>query len=76
VVWQWFDIGGRQTASNYMGKLLQTKQKFLTGSDDGAALMVFSSYDEDPAAARPALRAFLETHLASIDAVLAANARQ
>ncbi|WP_338769410.1 exosortase A [Massilia sp. METH4] len=75
VVWQWYDVGGRRTASNYVGKLLQTKQKFLTGSDDGAALMLFSPYDEDPATARPMLRAFLETHLASIDAVLAANAR-
>ncbi|MUI13281.1 exosortase A [Massilia dura] len=76
VVWQWYAIGGNVTTSNYTGKLLQTKQKFLTGSDDGAALMVFSPYDEDPAAAHPALRAFLETHLAAIDAVLAANARQ
>ncbi|MBB3223808.1 exosortase A [Pseudoduganella umbonata] len=76
VVWQWYDIGGRPTTSNYVGKLLQTKQKFLTGSDDGAVLMLFSPYDEDPASARPALRAFLQTHLASIDAVLAANARQ
>ncbi|WBS03251.1 exosortase A [Pseudoduganella sp. SL102] len=76
VVWQWYDIGGRPTTSNYVGKLLQTKQKFLTGSDDGAALMLFSPYDEDPATARPALRTFLQAHLASIDAVLAANARQ
>ena len=76
VVWQWYDIGGRPTTSNYVGKLLQTKQKFLTGSDDGAALMLFSPYDEDPASARPALRAFLHTHFASIDAVLTANARQ
>ncbi|HEX8603379.1 MAG TPA: exosortase A [Pseudoduganella sp.] len=76
VVWQWYAIGSRVTSSNYVGKLLQTKQKFLTGSDDGAALMVFSLYDEDPAVARPALHAFLEAHLASIDAVLAANARQ
>jgi len=76
VVWQWFAIGSQVTTSNYVGKLLQTKQKFLTGSDDGAALMVFSPYDEDPAAARPALHAFLEAHLAPIDAVLAANARQ
>jgi hypothetical protein len=38
--------------------------------------MVFSPYDENPAAARPALHAFLAAHLAAIDAVLAANARQ
>ncbi|TWI63013.1 exosortase A [Pseudoduganella lurida] len=76
VVWQWYDIGGRATASNYVGKLLQVKQKFLTGSDDGAALMVYAPYDENPATARPALRAFLRGHLAAIDAVLARNRRR
>lgn len=76
VVWQWYHIGDSVTASNYVGKWLQTKQKFLTGSDDGAAVMIFSPYDENPAAAQRALLAFLATHLGSIDAVLAANARQ
>ncbi|QGZ40598.1 exosortase A [Pseudoduganella flava] len=76
VVWQWYAIGGRVTASEYVGKLLQSKQKFLTGSDDGAALMVFTPYEDDPAAARPALRAFLREHLAALDATLAQNERQ
>ncbi len=76
VVWQWYAIDGKVTASNYVGKLWQARQKFLTGSDDGAAVMVFSPYDEDAATARPALRAFLQAHLAAIDAALAANARR
>jgi exosortase A len=76
VVWQWYWIGGTTTASNYVGKALQVKQKFVTGSDDGAAVMVFAPYDEDPAAARPALRAFLQSELGALEAALAANRRQ
>lgn len=76
VVWQWYVIDGKVTASNYVGKLWQSQKKFLTGSDDGASVMVFAPYDEDPATARPALRAFLQAHLAAIDAALAGNARR
>lgn len=75
VVWQWYWIGGATTPGDYAGKLLQVRQKFLTGSDDGAAIMVFAPYDEDPATARPALRAFLRSELAALDAALAANRR-
>jgi EpsI family protein len=76
IVWQWYAIGGRVTASEYVGKLLQSKQKFLTGSGDGAVLMVFTPYEDAPAAARPALRAFLREHLAALDATLAHNERR
>jgi exosortase A len=76
VVWQWYAIGQRTTASDYVGKMLQTKQKFLTGSDDGTAIMLFSPYDENVAAARSAMRAFLQAHITKIDAVLARNTRQ
>lgn len=76
VVWQWYWIGGATTASNYVGKALQVKEKFVTGSADGAAIMVFAPYDEDPAAARPTLRAFLQSELGALDAALAANRRQ
>jgi len=76
VVWQWYWIGGVTTPGEYTGKLLQVKQKFLTGSDDGAAVMVFAPYDEDPATARPALRAFLRSELAALDVALAANRRR
>ena len=76
VVWQWYWIDGATTPGDYAGKLLQVKQKFLTGSDDGAAVMVFAPYDEDPATARPALRAFLRSELAALDAALAANRRR
>jgi hypothetical protein len=63
------------TSSNYVGKMLQVKGKLLTGSSDGAAVMVFSPYDEDPAAARAAMRAFLDSNLMPLDQALASARR-
>lgn len=73
LVWQWYWIDGVATSSDYQGKLLQIKQKILSGSDDGVALMVFSPYDTKPEAARAALEVYLKSNIAAIDAVLAAN---
>ncbi|WP_028103221.1 exosortase A [Pseudoduganella violaceinigra] len=75
LVWQWYWINGSMTSSDYVGKLLQAKSKLLTGSSDGAAVMVFAPYDEDPAAARGAMRAFLDSNLAPLERSLAANRR-
>jgi EpsI family protein len=75
LVWQWYWVNGNMTSSNYVGKLLQVKEKLLTGSGDGAAVMVFSPYDEDPAPARAALRAFLDSNLTPLEQALAGNRR-
>jgi EpsI family protein len=75
LVWQWFWVNGSMTSSNYVGKMLQVKGKLLTGSSDGAAVMVFSPYDEDPAAARAAMRAFLDSNLMPLDQALASARR-
>ena len=74
LVWQWYWIDGRATTSDTMGKLLQIKQRVLTGGDDGAAVMLFAPLDdagEHPEAARAALRAFLADNLGALDATLA-----
>ncbi|RSZ59313.1 exosortase A [Massilia atriviolacea] len=73
LVWHWYWIDGSTTSNDYAGKLLQIRQKLLHASDDGAAVMVFALYDEDPEPARVALRAFLKDDLAAIEAALAAN---
>lgn len=75
LVWQWYWIGGRLTSNDYVGKLLQAKEKLTTGSSDGATVVIFSPYDEDPAPARAALREFLAANLAPLDTVLARNKR-
>ena len=73
LVWQWYVVGGKMTNSNYVGKLLQAKEKMLTGSGDGAAVMVFCAYEEDPAVARAVLRDFLNTNLAPLQAAVASK---
>ena len=75
VVWHWYWIDGATTRNDYVGKLLQIRQKLLHGRDDGAAVMVAAAYDEDPETARAPLRAFLAADLARIEAALAANLR-
>ena len=76
VVWQWYWIDGGFTANDYLGKLLQTKERLLMRGDDGAGIMVFAHYDENPETARAALRSFLAAQLPSLESTLAANRRQ
>jgi exosortase A len=75
LVWQWYWVNGNMTSSNYVGKLLQAQAKLTHGSGDGAAVMVFSPYDEDPAVARSAMRAFLDSNLKPLDQALASTQR-
>jgi exosortase A len=75
LVWHWYWIDGSSTSNDYAGKLLQIRQKLLHASDDGAAVMVFAAYDDNPEPARVAMRAFLQGDLAAIEAALAANTR-
>lgn len=73
LVWQWYWIDGTFTVSDYHGKLLQAKEKFLLNGDDGATVMVFAPFSENPDQARAALRRFLHDNLVPLEAVLAAN---
>lgn len=73
LVWQWMRIDGHVTASNIVGKLWQTRAKFLFHGDDGAAVILAAPYDTDPATARDTLRAFAASQGAAIDAALAAT---
>jgi exosortase A len=75
LVWRWYWIGGKMTQSNYVGKLLQVKNKLLNGSGDGAVMMVFSQYDENPAAARDAMREFLNKNFSALSTTLASSQR-
>ncbi|MCE3607669.1 exosortase A [Massilia sp. P8910] len=75
LVWHWYWIDGSTTSNDYVGKLLQIRQKLVHASDDGAAVMIFAPYDENPEPARVAMRAFLKGDLAAIEAALAANTR-
>ena len=76
LVWYWYWIDGKTTSNDYIGKILQVEQKFLHGSDDSAAVMIFAPYDEKPDEARLALHDFLVSNLAPIDDILASNKKQ
>jgi exosortase A len=75
LVWHWYWIDGKTTRSDYAGKAYQVEQKVFHGSDDGAAVLVFARYDENPETARATLRAFLADNLAPVEAALAGNNR-
>ena len=71
LVWHWYWIDGRATTSDTLGKLLQIRQRALSGSDDGAAVMLFAPLGDQPDGARAAMRAFLADNLGALDATLA-----
>jgi len=76
LVWQWYWIDGQFTVNDYLAKLLQAKEKFLMRGDDGAAVLLFAPYDENPDTARAAMRDFMNANLAALEAVLAGNKKQ
>ena len=76
VVWQWYWIDGGFTANDYLGKLLQAKERLLMRGDDGAGILVYARYDENPETARAALRNFLAAQLPSLGSTLAGNLRR
>ena len=75
VVWQWYWIDGGFTANDYLGKLLQAKERLLMRGDDGAGIMVYARFEENPETARAALRSVLAAQLPAMEGALAANRR-
>ncbi len=70
VVWHWYWIDNQFLTNDYLGKLLQAKEKFLLNGDDGAAVMVFAPYGDRPEEARAVLRDFLNANLGAFEARL------
>jgi EpsI family protein len=70
LVWDWMRIGGRETTSNAVGKLLQAQSKLLLRGDDGAAVMLSAPFDEQPDAARATLLSFLLDNYKNINDTL------
>ena len=70
LVWQWYWIDGKFMANAYQGKFWLAKQKLLMHGDDGAVLIFYAPYEENPEKARASLRQFLSTNLAGIESSL------
>ncbi|WP_295991402.1 exosortase A [Rugamonas sp.] len=75
LVWRWYAIDGQPTASDYVGKMLQSKQKMMTGGSNGVVVMLFSPYDDDPEVARARMTQFLQGNAASLRATLTGGHR-
>jgi len=73
VVWHWYWINGKSVTSDYMGKLLQAKNKLLLQGDDGASVMILAPYEDNPDEARSLLREFLAENLSALETALANN---
>ena len=76
MVWHWYWIDGRFTASDYVGKLLQAKGKLLLQGDDGASVMLVTPLTGTQDASRTTLRNFLNTNLAPVQSVLVQSHRR
>ena len=70
LVWHWMWIDGHNTTSNVVGKLHTAKAKLLFHGDDGALLVLATPVNDDPQAARAALRAFMARGGEAIEATL------
>lgn len=58
LIWSWYWIDGQQTANDYIGKVLQAKEKLLMRGDDGATVVLFAPFRESREEARAMLREF------------------
>lgn len=67
LVWRWYRIGGRDTASPQRVKLTLAKAKLFGGDDGGAEIVVAAPYDEQTAPAEAAMRDLLAAMLPAID---------
>ena len=73
VVWHWYWINGKSVTSDYMGKLLQAKNKLLLQGDDGASVMILAPYEDNPDDARSKLREFMADNLSNLEKTLVNN---
>lgn len=76
IAWHWYWIGGTHTISDYGGKFLLAREKLLMQGGDGASVIVFAPFGENPAEARAILRAFLSEHMSAIESALTAARQQ
>jgi exosortase A len=75
MVWHWYVIDGHATTSDLHGKLYQAWQQLLSGSDDGAAVMIFTAAD-DAGTARDTLRGFVSASNDALDQMLSTAGRR
>ncbi|MCW5600497.1 MAG: exosortase A [Nitrosomonas sp.] len=59
LVWRWYWLGDTQTANPYFAKALLAINKFLGNGDDGAEIVVLTTYHDNPKEAEDVLQDFI-----------------
>jgi exosortase A len=70
LTWRWNRIGEIYTINDYLGKLLEAKDKLLGRMRDGAGIVIATEFSGDPQGAAPVLQNFLDTMLSPLEASL------
>jgi len=71
LIWDWYRVSGRNIVEPYVGKLLLARDRLLGRGDVGAAIILFTPYQERPEAAEETMRQFVREMLPSIEVELA-----
>jgi len=70
MIWEWDRINDQHMNNIYLSKVQLALRKVLGQRDDGASIVVFTSYDGSPAQSAPMLQAFIADMLPAIEASL------
>lgn len=76
VVWHTYWIDGSFTSSDYIGKLLQARQKLLMRGGGNAAVFLFAPTTGNNEDSRTVLRRFLADNVHTLDAALSEEGRR
>jgi exosortase A len=68
LLWYWYDVDGRSTASDVMAKIYTLRARLPGGNPGSGAVILSTVFDIEPAAARRTLQAFSDAMLDSVRA--------
>lgn len=66
LVWRWYWLPGKNTASPYLAKIILAKNKLFGSNDDAAEIIIATPYENKPEDPIPALDDFLNDMMANI----------
>ena len=66
LVWDWFQVAGRDVVSLHLGKILLARDRLLGRGDEAAAIILAAPYEERPEGAEETLREFMREMLPSL----------
>jgi exosortase A len=67
LTWRWNRIGELYTANDYIGKLLEARDKILGAMRDEAGIVIATEYGDDPQSAAKVLQRFVDAMLPSLE---------